>query len=141
MHQHQFKDTEIFPDIAQLESKENLKKLTKMLIKLFDLWQLDTASQLNLLGLSETSRATLAKYRDAKSSLAYNRDALDRAGYLLAMHKALRLLYPHNKAICYSWIKLKNKAFNNNMPLEIIKEQGIIGLALVARYLDFVRGH
>jgi hypothetical protein len=110
-----------------------------MLIKIFEHWELDQRSQLNLLGLSEQSRGVLDKYRKGESPLRRLRDTLDRAGYLLAIHKALRLLYPTNPEIRYSWINRKNQAFENFTPLEVMRTQGILGVARVARYLDFVR--
>jgi hypothetical protein len=64
----------------------------------------------------------------------------DRVGWLLSIHKALRLLYPRNEDIRSSWVNRRNAAFDNLAPLDVMKEQGIIGIARVARYLDFYRG-
>lgn len=124
-------------DMADPEAR---KKLAIMLMKLFVHWKLDQSAQLNLLGMSENSRSALDKYRKGESPLPKSRDMLDRAGYLLAIHKALRILYPKNKDICYSWVNLRNKAFDNLTPLDVIQSQGVLGAARVARYLDFVRG-
>jgi hypothetical protein len=115
-------------------------KLTAMIMQLMTHWELDQSTQLSLLGLSKSSRGSLSKYSGGKSALTKSIDVLDRAGYLLAIHKALRLLYPKNRDIVYSWIKLRNNAFDNYTPLEVIQAEGIIGLAKVARYLDFMRG-
>lgn len=123
-----------------LDDDETRKKLASMLIKLFDHWELDQRAQTNLLGLSELSRSTLDKYRKEINPLPKYRDMLDRAGYLLAIHKALRLLYPRNPAIRYSWVNRSNRAFDNFTPLEIMQSQGVIGMARVARYLDYMRG-
>jgi hypothetical protein len=65
---------------------------------------------------------------------------LDRAGWLLAIHKALRLLYPRNEALRYSWVKRRNRDFDNFTPLELMIREGIIGIAKVSRYLDMERG-
>ena len=66
-----------------------------------------TAEQLNLLGLSETSRALLTKYRKGEP-LPLSRDVQDRVGWLLSIHKALRLLYPQNEGLRYSWVSRRN---------------------------------
>lgn len=116
------------------------KALAKVLMKLFDQWDLDNASRLNLLGLSEKSRALLPKYRAGEQGLPQSRDALDRAGWLLAIHKALRLLYPENDKLRHSWIKRRNRVLDNRSPLEIMTERGLIGVATVSRYLDYQRG-
>lgn len=126
------------PEI-DLASEESRGALSKMVIKLFRLWNLSTADQLDLLGLSPKSRAMLAKYGKGEA-LPGTRDILDRVGWLLAIHKALRLLYPQNEDIRHSWVSRRNAAFNNLTPLTVMKEQGIIGIAKVARYLDHYRG-
>lgn len=126
--------------IKELFSDDSRLKLATLLMNLFKKWDLDTATQLNLLGLSPTSRALLGYYRNGTKPLPNTRDLLDRAGWILSIHKALRLLYPYNEITRYHWVSLRNKAFNNQTPLQLMTEQGLIGLAKVARYLDFVRG-
>ena len=124
---------------VDLETRESRQALARMVIRLFQHWKIATADQLNLLGLSETSRAMLS--RDARGeALLSTRDMKDRVGWLLSIHKALRLLYPRNEEMRYSWVNRRNAAFGNLTPLAIMKEQGIIGIARVSRYLDFYRG-
>jgi hypothetical protein len=135
------------PAIAQLseETRINLensdarKKLARMVTRLFELWNLPTADQLELLGLSRTSRAQLSKYRKG-GALPSSRDMLDRIGWLLSIHKNLRLLYPRNENIRYTWVKRRNQILDDQRPLDIMKYQGLIGIARVARYLDYLRG-
>jgi len=122
-----------------LDAVEPRQALAKMALQLFRHWNLGTADQLNLLGLSETSRATLSKYARG-GALPSTRDMRDRLGWLLSIHKALRLLYPRDEEMRYSWVSRRNAAFDNRMPLEVMKEEGIIGIARVSRYLDFYRG-
>ena len=127
------------PREVNLLGTEARGALAKMIIKLFAHWELSTSDQLELLGLSTKSRALLAKYAKGEA-LPEGRDSLDRVGWLLAIHKALRILYPQNPEIRYSWVNRRNTAFANLTPLAVMKEQGIIGLARVARYLDYYRG-
>jgi len=124
---------------TDLEAPKSRQAMAKLVTRLFELWDLDTAAQLNLLGLSKKSRALLTKYRKGEA-LSSNRDTLDRVGWLLAIHKALRLLYPHNPDLRYQWVKHRNRAFANHTPLEEMEEHGLIGIAKVARYLDYQRG-
>jgi hypothetical protein len=112
--------------------------LSKLLTNLFAKWELSTQEQLNLLGLSSCSRAILSKYRRG-GALTKSRDMLDRAGWILAIHKALRLLFPRNESLRYSWVKRRNRDFDNHTPLEVMMEGGIIGIAKVSRYLDIER--
>jgi len=115
------------------------QKLSRLVTRLFDLWGISSQDQLNLLGLSSTSRAMLSRYRRGEP-LSTSRDVLDRVGWLLAIHKSLRLLYPKNEKLRYSWVSRPNKAFDNLPPLSLMLEQGIIGIAKVSRYLDLQRG-
>jgi len=127
-------------DGPDIHSEESRKQLAKLLMNLFERWDLDTSTQLNLLGLSTTSRSLLTPYKKGEKALPNTRDLFDRAGWLLSIHKSLRLLYPYNDKLRNTWIHRKNTVFNNQVPLDIIIEQGIIGLAKVARLLDFQRG-
>ena len=135
------------PAIAQLteetrvniENSDARRKLARMVTRLFELWHLPAADQLELLGLSRTSRAQIAKYRKG-GALPSSRDMLDRIGWLLSIHKSLRLLYPRNESIRSTWVKRQNRILDDQRPLDIMKYQGLIGIARVARYLDFLRG-
>ena len=113
--------------------------LARLIMRLFDRWQLNTATQLNFLGLSPTNRAMLGRYRRG-TAYPSTRDLLDRIGWLLAIHKALRLLYPYNESLRYSWIKRRHAVFDHHSPLEVMMDEGLIGIAKVARYLDWQRG-
>jgi hypothetical protein len=122
-----------------LEGTDERKKLAKMVTRLFELWNLSTADQLELLGLSRTSRSQLSKYRKG-GAIPSSRDMLDRIGWLLSIHKNLRLLYPRNENIRHTWINRQNQMLNEQKPLDVMKNQGLIGIASIARYLDFLRG-
>ena len=124
---------------VNIENSDARRKLARMVTRLFELWELPTADQLELLGLSRTSRAQISKYRKG-GALPSSRDMLDRIGWLLSIHKSLRLLYPRNENIRYTWVKRRNQILDDQRPLDIMKHQGLIGIARVARYLDFIRG-
>ncbi len=124
---------------VDLSTEDSRRKMAKLVTRLFDVWSLSTQDQLNLLGLSATSRAMLTKYRKG-DPVSTSRDMLDRVGWLLAIHKALRLLFPRNEDLCYSWVNRRNRAFANLSPLSVMLDQGLIGIAKVSRYLDLQRG-
>lgn len=114
-------------------------KITPMLLTLFDLWQLSSEEKLAALGLSLENRAALTRYKKGEA-ISASRDMLDRAGNLLAIHKALRLLFPQNPELAYGWMKTRNKAFHGQTPIETIVELGFPGLLYVRSYLDRARG-
>ncbi len=113
--------------------------LAKMVIQLFEHWKLSTEEQLALLGLGAASRSALTRYRKGEP-LAQSRDLLERVGNLLAIHKNLRLLFPHNRDLAYAWMSTRNKAFGGRTPAEVVSEIGFAGLLMVRSYLDRVRG-
>jgi Protein of unknown function (DUF2384) len=121
-----------------LSSREARARLAVMVTKLLEHWQLSAAEQAEVLGLSAASRTTLARYRSGEP-LADNRDLLDRAGHLLGIHKALRVLFPHDRNLAYRWITQANRRFEAR-PVDLIIRQGFEGLLAVRRYLDFQRG-
>lgn len=124
---------------VNLPHKDSRKEIAMLVIRLFDKWGLSTVEKLGLLGLSPTSRKMICNYRKGISR-PNSRDMLDRIGWLLSIHKALRVLYPRNDHIRYSWVKRKNQFLNNQRPLDIMQDQGLIGLAKISRYLDHLKG-
>ncbi|WP_051412859.1 MbcA/ParS/Xre antitoxin family protein [Methylophilus sp. 5] len=125
--------------IPQQALEVDRSKITPMLLTLFDLWQLNSEEKLAALGLSLENRAALTRYKKGEA-ISASRDMLDRAGNLLAIHKALRLLFPQNPELAYGWMKTRNKAFHGQTPIETIVELGFPGLLYVRSYLDRARG-
>jgi len=110
-----------------------------MVVELFDHWRLPPNDQAALLGLSAQSRSTIARYRKGEP-FADSADLLARAGHLLGIHKALRIIFPHDRDLAYRWMTTPNRRFAGAAPLEIMKRHGYEGLLAVRRYLDFERG-
>jgi ribosomal protein S15P/S13E len=114
--------------------------LARMVMTLLGHWNLATEDQAALLGLSEGNRAALARYRKGEP-IGTNRDQYERVGHLLGIHKNLRLLFPENRELAYRWMSVRNRAFANRSPVEVIREHGFVGLLMVRAYLDRARGH
>jgi len=115
-------------------SKDGRGSLTRMVMRLFDLWKISMEDQAALLGFS-TSRP-IKRYRNG-TSFPKRRELLIRAGTLLAIHKNLRVLFPRNREIVYRWISIPNRAFDGRSPVNYIREYGFDGLVAVRQYLDF----
>lgn len=113
--------------------------ISKMLMQLFVHWQISTEDQLDMLGLAKDNRAALARYRKG-APISASRDANERAGHLLAIHKNLRLLFPHNRDLAYRWMSTRNKAFEGRTPVDVVRDYGFAGLLMVRSYLDKMRG-
>src|SRR5687767_377142 len=91
-------------------SRDSRSVLARAISKLFDLWQLESADRLALLGLNESNRTALQRYAHGEP-LASSRDLMDRAGHLLGIHKSLKLLYPANEDIVSGWMSSPNQKF------------------------------
>jgi transcriptional regulator with XRE-family HTH domain len=124
---------------VNLRSRASRERLAKMVVALLDHWQLAQNDQAALLGLSGQSRSTISRYRRGEP-FADSADLLARAGHLLGIHKALRILFPHDLDLAYRWVTTPNRRFNGAAPLDIMKRHGYEGILAVRRYLDFERG-
>lgn len=120
-------------------SRDERVVLARAISKLFAFWKLPAADQLTLLGLSESNRIALQRYARGEA-LAANRDLLERAGHLLGIHKALKLLYPHNDEIVNGWMSSPNAKFEGATPVDIVRRFGFAGLLMVRGTLDRMRG-
>ena len=123
---------------VDLRARASRERLARMVVSLLEHWQLALNDQAALLGLSAQSRSTIARYRRGEP-LADSADLLARAGHLLGIHKALRIMFPHDRDLAYRWVSAPNRRFGSRAPLELMK-QGFEGLLAVRRYLDFERG-
>lgn len=110
---------------------------SQMLIRLFDLWGLNSVQMLECLGLSTNSRTTLSNLRKGKP-LKTTRDQFERIGILFSIHKNLSLLFSDksNEERKYGWMTTPNKAFNALSPMDTIIKHGFTGLLMVRTYLD-----
>lgn len=124
---------------ADLHSRDTRQRLAKMIVKLFDHWQLSASEQAALLGLSPDNRSTLARYRRGEP-LGDSRDLLERGGHLLGIHKSLRIIFPNDRDLVYRWISVPNRRFQGLRPVDVIIQNGFEGLLALRRYLDFERG-
>ena len=129
-----------YADEPQLADEDGRRDLARVITALFDRWKLDTELQMQLLGMSPKSRKLLPRYRSGDQALPGSRDSLDRAGYLLGIHKGLRLLFPEDEELRFSWVHRRNLALEGATPLEVMVRDGLIGIARVARLVDFQRG-
>jgi hypothetical protein len=109
---------------VDLHARASRERLARMVVSLLDHWELPLNDQAALLGLSAQSRSTIARYRRGE----------------LGVHKALRIMFPHDRDLAYRWISTPNRRFAGARPLDIMKRNGYEGILAVRRYLDFERG-
>lgn len=124
---------------TDLHSRESRSSLARVVTRLFEHWNLAGVDQAGLLGLSSQSRSAIAGYRRGEP-LADSVDLLARAGHLLGIHKALRIIFPHDRDLAYRWVTTPNRRFGGSTPLAVMLTYGFEGILAVRRYLDFERG-
>lgn len=132
--------TEAGADGEIRDGKAERIAIARMLMTLFNHWQLSTELRLAMLGLATNNRRALHDYEKGKP-LGPGRDLQERAGHLLGIHKNLRLLFPENPELAYGWMSARNAAFNGKTPAETIRDYGFAGLYMVKSYLDRARGN
>lgn len=120
------------PIPANLNRKDSRVALTRMVMKLFTLWQISTDDQAVLLN---RSLSTFRRYQKG-GCFGNNENLLDREENLLNIHKNLRMIFPHNGDLVYQWVVAKNQTFNGQTPLDVMK-MGLEGIVAVRSYLDF----
>lgn len=121
---------------SEYYDEKQRRQFTKMAMKMFSYWKLSSSNQLSLLGLNENSRYMLQRYRKLESIIPAERDKLDRVGYLLAIFDRLYSLFPENESLRYSWITRKNSFLLGKEPVEVMIDEGIVGLAKISKFLD-----
>ncbi|WP_218001607.1 MbcA/ParS/Xre antitoxin family protein [Paraburkholderia acidipaludis] len=115
-------------NIPKHTSGADLSSLAKLVMTLFDRWDLSSEDKALLLGLAVGNQVALVHWT--------TREQYERVGHFLGIHKSLRLLFPHNRDAVYGWMKMRNGAFGGMTPVDIIKEYGFAGLLMVRAYLD-----
>lgn len=123
------------PNRIDLKSFDGRARLAKIIIRLFAKWELAKRDQLKLLGLNPSNKAMLIRLQRG-CPLPCRRDILERAGLLLSIHKCLRVIFPNNSRLVYSWVTRRNKMFNSLTPLEVMLLEGKVGLTKISRYLN-----
>ena len=104
--------------------------------RIADEWELDSASQMTLLGL--TSRTTFFRWKKTPPS-ALPPDTLERLSHMFGIYKSLQIVLSGPAAA--SWIHRPNAApiFGGRPALDLMLS-GVSGLYLVRAYLDGERG-
>src|SRR3981081_971304 len=109
------------PSKIDLRERKSREKLAKLGATLLEHWQ-----PAPLAGL------WCARPRGGEP-LGASSDLIARAGHLLGIHKALRILFPHDRDLAYRWVATPNRRFDGRAPLEVMK-QALEGALAARRY-------
>jgi len=98
-------------------------------------WDLSTEQQIILLG--SPGRSTFFKWKKEGGSLP--RDTGERLSHLLAIWKALRILFTDDRR-GEEWMHRPNDFFDGKSALEVMLRGGMADILAVRQYLDAQRG-
>lgn len=117
------------------QSADDLARVGRMIIQLFDRWNLSTADRQVLLGRPGEDSCTLTALRNGKPPEG-DSDILERATILLRIHKSLRQLFPANADLAYRWMSQPNRRFDGLAPIKLVQRDGLSGLYAIDSYLE-----
>lgn len=103
---------------------------------LADKWDLAKQDAIALLG--DPKERTYYNWKQGKIGFV-PADTMRRIGYLLGIHKALRILY-RNPVNLYGWIRQPNQILGGQSPLQRMVKGDMSDIAMVRRMLDAARG-
>ncbi len=103
-------------------------------------WNLTRQEEAGLLGWDYgEKRGKLDAMRKDHSPLDNDADKIGRVIDLINIHKSLRILFPNDREAVYSWIKIPRERFGNHSALDIMLQEGKLGITAIRHYLDFER--
>ena len=103
---------------------------------LVDKWDIAKQDAIALLG--DPKERTYYNWKQGKIGFV-PADTMRRIGYLLGIHKALRILY-RNRDNLYGWIRQPNTRLGGQSPLERMVKGDMADIAMIRQMLDAVRG-
>ncbi len=121
-------------------NEEQAHVLGKAFWKLVQLYQFSRTEQATLLGI-KANRERLNSL-EKQNTIPVDPDKFLRVSHLLGIHRNLRILYPHNREIVYSWMKTPRELFHGVSAIEFIEEDPLNSLPrlfTVRRTLDQIR--
>lgn len=117
-------------------TRETLAAGLRAFFRIVEGWGLGAGQAQVLLG--RPSRATYFNWKRGQvATVPY--DVVRRVSYILGIFKALEMLYP-TPDNADAWIRLPNRAFGGQSPLDRMMGGDITDLAAVRAYLDAARG-
>lgn len=107
------------------------------LVMHYNLTQKEAAT---LLGIKE-NRTRLRQLKD-RNEIPDDPDKELRVSHMIGIHKNLRVLFPHNREVVYSWFKTKRDILGGKSAMEYISEdplQSLPRIFSIRRLLDQIR--
>lgn len=121
---------------VDLAASSDLHDLGRVVISLLRKWKLSEKQQSALLGTDKNEGAALSSHEIGAHPMQGKSEVRQRAEQLMAIHHSLRLLFPENEGLRFSWVARRNQAFGGSAPIDIMLRSGNEGIARVRALLD-----
>lgn len=110
--------------------------LTTRIMEILDGWGMSSADIISLLALPDkTPTRALRRYRE-NTPFPITPELNERIEHIVGITEALRTSYPHNPQMGKMWIRQRSKKLQNQIPLQIIVENGLNGIIEIRKHLD-----
>ncbi len=110
--------------------------LTVRIMEILDDWGMSSAEIISLIALPDkTPTRALRRYRE-NTAFPVSIELDERVRHIIGITDALRTSYPHNPHMGKMWIRQRSKKLNNQVPLQIIIENGLEGIIEIRKHLD-----
>lgn len=110
--------------------------LTVRIMEILDSWGMSSAEIISLIALPDkTPTRALRRYRE-NTAFPISPELEERISHIVGITEALRTSYPHNPHMGKMWMRQRSKKLNNQIPLQIVIENGLEGIVAVRKHLD-----
>lgn len=110
--------------------------LTVRIMEILDGWGMSSPEIISLIALPEkTPKRALRRYRE-NTAFPVSQELEERVDHIIGITDALRTSYPHNPNMGKVWIRQPSKKLNNQIPLQMIIENGLEGIVEIRKHLD-----
>ena len=110
--------------------------LTVHIMETLDSWGMSSEEIISLIALpTKTPTRALRRYRE-NTAFPVSPELEERIQHIVGINDALRTSYPHNPHMGKMWMRQRNKKLNNQIPLQIIVENGLEGIVEIRKHLD-----
>lgn len=117
-------------------AQEEQVALTVRIMEILDGWGMSSAEIISLVALPvKTPTRALRRYRE-NTAFPISPELEERLEHIIGITDALRTSYPHNPQMGKMWIRQRSKKLNNQIPLQIIVENGLEGIVEIRKHLD-----
>jgi uncharacterized protein (DUF2384 family) len=126
------------PDVSNIETHRANAPTTDgfvAFLALAEVWRLSTDQQITLLGAP--ARSTYFKWKKDGGSMSP--DTVERVSHLMAIYKALQILFPIPER-ADAWLGRPHRFFGNRSARDVMLDGKLEDILRVREYLDAQRG-